>query len=90
MICRHFLRRAMTVIAPAAALLAGTFATAPPARAADYPWCYIDQTMSGATYCAFETLAQCRENAGGNGGICVQNPDYHGTPAPNARRSPRR
>jgi hypothetical protein len=80
----------MKVAALAVGLGGGALATALPARAAEYPWCYIDQTMSGATYCAFETLAQCRENAGGNGGTCVENPDYRGTPAPNARRSPRR
>jgi hypothetical protein len=90
MIYRHLLRRGMSVMAPAVALLAGAPATALPARAADYPWCYIDQTMSGATYCAFETLAQCRENAGGNGGVCVQNPDYRGTSGQHVRRSPRR
>jgi len=60
------------------------------ARAADYPWCYIDQTMSGSTYCAFTTLAQCRENAGGNGGFCVPNPSWHGPPAPDPRHAPRR
>ncbi len=71
----------------AAALMASLF-TAPSTHAADYPWCYVDQTMSGATYCAFETLAQCRENAGGNGGYCVQNPAWRG--ASDARRSSRR
>ena len=60
---------------------------AAPAHAADYPWCYIDQTMSGSTYCAFATLAQCRENSGGNGGFCVPNPSWHGPPAPPPRRS---
>ena len=64
---------------------------AAPARAADYPWCYIDQTMSGSTYCAFTTLAQCRENAGGNGGFCVQNPAWHEPPpAPATRRAQQR
>ena len=62
----------------------------PPARAADYPWCYIDQTMSGSTYCAFTTLAQCRANAGGNGGFCVQNPSWHGPPASGPRCNQRR
>ncbi len=80
----------MKTLAAAVALFAATFATARPAHAVDYPWCYIDHTMSGSTYCAFETLAQCRENAGGNGGACVQNPDYRGAPGQNAQRSPRR
>ncbi|HEY1543307.1 MAG TPA: DUF3551 domain-containing protein [Xanthobacteraceae bacterium] len=80
----------MKAIAPAIAIFAGTFATALPAHAASYPWCYIDQTMSGATYCAFETLAQCRENAGGNGGTCIQNPDYRGARSEDERRSRRR
>jgi hypothetical protein len=74
----------MKPVAAAIAFLA--LASATPARAVDYPWCYIDHTMSGATYCAFETLAQCRENAGGNGGACIQNPDYHGAPPYERRR----
>jgi hypothetical protein len=83
------MRLVQSAVVAAAALIAA--ASASHAQSAhDYPWCYIDQTMSGATYCAFETLAQCRENAGGNGGTCVQNPDYHGTPGQNSRRSPRR
>ncbi|HEY1542775.1 MAG TPA: DUF3551 domain-containing protein [Xanthobacteraceae bacterium] len=78
------------MIAPSVAIFAGTFATALPAHAAGYPWCYIDQTMSGATYCAFETLAQCRENAGGNGGTCIENPDYRGARTEDERHSRRR
>jgi len=90
MIYRHLLRRDVKALTVVATLLAAMFATASPARAADYPWCYVDQTMSGATYCAFATLAQCRENAGGNGGFCIQNPDYRGASGQSARRSPRR
>jgi hypothetical protein len=67
------------VLAGGATALALGLALLPPtaARAVDYPWCYIDQTKSGSTSCAFETLAQCRENAGGNGGFCVPNPFRH-------------
>ena len=71
----------------AAAALALTPA---PARAVDYPWCYIDQTKSGSTSCAFTTYAQCRENVGGNGGYCVQNPWWHGSPTAAPRRSQQR
>ena len=87
----HLLRHDMKLRAGAlgAACLLASMA-APAVRAADYPWCYIDQTMSGATYCAFETLAQCRENAGGNGGFCVKNPSWHGPPAADTQRGPRR
>ena len=60
--------------------------TAAPARALDYPWCYIDQTKSGSTSCAFTTYAQCRENVGGNGGYCVQNPWWHSSPTAAPRR----
>jgi len=72
----------------AACLLASM--AAPTVRAADYPWCYIDQTKSGSTSCAFMTYAQCRENAGGNGGFCVQNPWWHGSPAGAPRRGQQR
>ncbi len=83
----HLARSAVIV---ALALCAATSASLAQS-AHDYPWCYVDQTMSGATYCAFETLAQCRENAGGNGGYCVHNPSWRGTPqGADARRSPRR
>jgi hypothetical protein len=87
----HRLRHDMKLRAHAlgaAGLLA--LLAAPKASAADYPWCYIDQTMSGSTYCAFTTLAQCRENAGGNGGFCVKNPSWHGPPAADTQRGPRR
>jgi len=86
MIDRHLRRLDLMAFAAAAVLLAAAL----PARAADYPWCYIDQTKSGATSCAFETLAQCHENAGGNGGFCIQNPNYRGAPSQSTRRSPRR
>jgi Protein of unknown function (DUF3551) len=72
----------------AAATLLALMATR--ARSADYPWCYIDQTMSGSTYCAFTTLAQCRENAGGNGGFCVPNPSWRGPSASDGRHGQRR
>ena len=87
MCCRRDLRGDVRFAAALALALMLAFMAAP-ARAADYPWCYIDQTMSGSTYCAFATLAQCRENAGGNGGFCVQNPTWHGPPpAPAPRRA---
>ena len=74
-----------------AIVLTAAVLAAPWAHAADYPWCYVDQTMSrGATYCAFATLAQCRENTGGNGGYCTQNPAWRGPPDVDARRNPRR
>jgi len=82
------MRLLRSAIVAAAALAAPSLSHAQSAY--DYPWCYVDQTMSGATYCAFATLAQCRENAGGNGGVCVRNPSWHGTPAADTRRGPRR
>jgi hypothetical protein len=77
------------------ALLGAVAALAPTAapaqtQAADYPWCYIDQTKSGSTSCAFMTYAQCHENAGGNGGYCVQNPWWHGSPTAAPRRGRQR
>jgi hypothetical protein len=82
--------RTWLAVGCAALALFLTLAATHPANAADYPWCYIDQTMSGSTSCAFMTLAQCRENSGGNGGFCVQNPSWRGPPAPPPRRSPPR
>jgi hypothetical protein len=73
-----------------AALMIAATSASHAQSSSSYPWCYIDQTTSGATYCAFTTLAQCRENAGNIGGTCIQNPDYHGAPSQPARRSPRR
>src|ERR1700724_576901 len=65
-------------------------ATASTAHATDYPWCYVDQTMSGATSCYFATLAQCRASTGGNGGFCVRNPAYRAAIDTYAPRPPRR
>jgi len=65
-----------------------------PARAADpHPWCMIYQDMSGATACYYDSYDQCRVGAaGGNGGICLQNPAYRAPaqPEPSAARKPRR
>jgi len=63
---------------------------APGHAAEPYPWCFVDQTMSGATTCAFVSYAQCYATAaGGNGGYCIENPAYRGPPAAGARRAPR-
>ena len=76
-------------MAMAMALLAAV-----PARAADpHPWCMIYQDMSGATACYYDSYDQCRAGAaGGNGGICLQNPAYRAParPEPGAARKPRR
>jgi len=57
----------------AAALYAAPFASA----AETYPWCMIYQDMTGATACYYTSYEQCRVSAaGGNGGICLQNPAY--------------
>jgi len=61
--------------------------------AAPHPWCMIYQDMTGATACYYDSYEQCRVSAaGGNGGICLQNPAYHAPapPAPDAARKPRR
>jgi len=65
-----------------------------PARAADpHPWCMIYQDMTGATACYYDSYEQCRVSAaGGNGGICLQNPAYRvpARPEPDAARKAHR
>ena len=67
---------------------------APTALAAEtHPWCMIYQDMSGATACYYDSYDQCRVGAaGGNGGICLQNPAYRApaAPPPGATRRTRR
>jgi hypothetical protein len=69
----------LAIVAAALALLA-----APGALAADpHPWCMIYQDMTGATACYYDSYDQCRVGAaGGNGGICLQNPAYRTAPRP--------
>ena len=54
----------------------------------------IYQDMTGATACYYTSYDQCRASAaGGNGGLCLQNPAYREPqrPAPGpARRTDRR
>jgi hypothetical protein len=38
-----------------------------------YPWCAQYHDRSGATSCAFTSLAQCRATVSGIGGGCIQN-----------------
>jgi hypothetical protein len=48
-----------------------------------HPWCMIYQDMTGATACYYDSYDQCRVGAaGGNGGICLQNPAYRTAPRP--------
>jgi hypothetical protein len=43
----------------------------------------IYQDMTGATACYYDSYDQCRVGAaGGNGGICLQNPAYREPPRP--------
>jgi hypothetical protein len=43
----------------------------------------IYQDMTGATACYYDSYDQCRVGAaGGNGGICLQNPAYRTAPRP--------
>jgi hypothetical protein len=81
-------------VQPMAMAAALTLLAAVPARAADpHPWCMIYQDMSGATACYYDSYDQCRVGAaGGNGGICLQNPAYRAParPEPGAARKPRR
>jgi hypothetical protein len=60
-----------------------TLATATSARAEiEYPWCaqFGGGSMNGinATNCGFVTVQQCRETISGLGGMCYENPRYHG------------
>jgi hypothetical protein len=78
-----------TAVAVALALLEAPAALA----AAPHPWCMIYQDMSGATACYYDSYEQCRVGAaGGNSGICLQNPAYRepARPEPGAARKARR
>ena len=80
---------------PAALALAVALFAVPSAAAAPdtYPWCMIYQDMTGATACYYASYDQCRASAaGGNGGLCLQNPAYREPqqPAPGPARKTRR
>ena len=68
-------RIGLIVCAAAVILAAGAHST----RAQNYPWCMVDDLLTGSTSCAFVSFEQCRATAsGGNIGHCVQNPSYRG------------
>ena len=93
--CGRALRQTMSRdgVRPAALAAALALCGAASALAADiHPWCMIYQDMSGATACYYDSYDQCRIGAaGGNGGICLQNPAYRAParPEPAAARKPR-
>ncbi len=93
--CRHLPGRptSRVHIGPAAVAAALALLAAPMAlAAAAHPWCMIYQDMTGATACYFDSYEQCRLSAaGGNGGICLQNPAYRAParPEPPATRKAR-
>jgi hypothetical protein len=69
--------------------VSGAHASRPP-----HPWCMIVQDYSGVLACAFDSFAQCREEArSGNEGFCAPNPFYPSQspakPAHARRRAPR-
>ena len=82
------------MMSPAAIAIGLALLAVPPARAADpHPWCMIYQDMTGATACYYDSYEQCRVGAaGGNGGICLQNPAWRepARPEPGAARKARR
>jgi hypothetical protein len=83
--CRWLLRP--TMLAGALLPASGGFA------AETYPWCMIYQDMTGATACYYKSYDECRMSAaGGNGGLCLQNPAYREpqSPAPGPARKARR
>ena len=83
-----------TRILIASLVAAGALAALTPGSHAQYyPWCMIYQDMTGATACYYASYDQCRATAaGGNGGICLQNPAFRepAQPAPGSPRKARR
>jgi hypothetical protein len=81
-------------VRPAALAIAIALLTASSAVAADiHPWCMIYQDMTGATACYYDSYDQCRMSAaGGNAGLCLQNPAYREPqrPEPGPPRKARR
>jgi len=62
--------------------VAGLTAQVSPAAArVPHPWCMVVQDFSGVWACAFDSFAQCREEArSGNEGFCAPNPFYSPPP----------
>ncbi len=81
-------------VRPAAlGLVLAWYAAASASAANTHPWCMIYQDMTGATACYYDSYDQCRVSAaGGNGGLCLQNPAYRETQRlqPGPPRKPRR
>ena len=61
-------------------------AAMPAASAQNYPWCLVDDLLTGSTSCYYTTREQCQLSTGGNIGHCVANPAYPAAPAPRKAR----
>ncbi len=73
--------------------VASMMVQAPLAEAArtPHPWCMVVQDFSGVWACAFDSFAQCREEArSGNEGFCAPNPFYVAPPVHARPTHPRR
>jgi hypothetical protein len=79
----------MRKIAIAAVVLAATFAGGIDAgNAQTRRWCTQGPIGSfGGPNCAYDTLAQCRAAASGNGRSCTENPDYVPAKAKSKKRA---
>jgi hypothetical protein len=64
----------LVVATLAASVSAASAATAP------RPWCIRGGVMGAGMWdCTYHNLQQCLASANGNGGTCVENPNYRGS-----------
>jgi hypothetical protein len=81
---RRFIRQSILgSLVAASAIAAATSA----GRAQYYPWCLVLSDKLGSWTCYFATRDQCMASAGGNVGVCIQNP---AAPGPQSAPPPRR
>jgi hypothetical protein len=83
-------RYLIVLLAGLASLAASSASAARP----PHPWCMVVQDVSGVWACAFDSFAQCRQEArSGNEGFCAPNPGYPSprpaAPRAHARKAPR-
>jgi hypothetical protein len=73
------------VLALTGAMMAATSAASAQSPQS-YPWCLVDDLLTGSWSCYYASRAQCQLSTGGNIGHCVANPGYVAAPAPEPRR----
>ena len=79
------MRLPILLLFPTAAALLGEMQVASAQSPYSYPWCSRG-VKSVPGNCYYTSKEQCQRTISGNGGFCIRNPNYRGSPDRRDRR----